>query len=46
MSVIQGFDVTTPSNEPVDLSEAVGLTNLKASPLDVLLTPRVTADAY
>ena len=45
-SLIQGFDITTPSNEPVDMSESVGLTNLKASPLDVLLTPRLPPEAY
>ncbi|KAF3446244.1 hypothetical protein FNV43_RR11423 [Rhamnella rubrinervis] len=38
--LLHAFEITNPSDEPVDMSEASGLTNLKATPLDVLLTPR------
>ncbi|KAF3446245.1 hypothetical protein FNV43_RR11424 [Rhamnella rubrinervis] len=39
-NLLHAFEITTPSDEHVDLCETPGLTNLKATPLDVLLTPR------
>ncbi|XP_054820064.1 cytochrome P450 82A3-like [Prosopis cineraria] len=42
-NLLQGFHIETPDNQPMDLSEQVGLTNIKASPLRVLLTPRLYA---
>lgn len=45
-SLLHAFEIVTPSGEPVDMAENVGLTNLKASPLDVQLTPRLPAQAY
>ena len=45
-SLLHGFDITTSLDEPVDMCETVGLTNLKATPLDVLLTPRLPNQAY
>ncbi|XP_060672973.1 cytochrome P450 CYP82D47-like [Ziziphus jujuba] len=45
-ALLHGFDMATPSNEAVDMSEKFGLTNMKASPLDVLLTPRLPANLY
>ncbi|KAG9440839.1 hypothetical protein H6P81_021004 [Aristolochia fimbriata] len=45
--LLHGFDVETPSDdEPVDLSEAPGLTLPKATPLEVLLSPRHSAHLY
>ncbi|PWA57678.1 hypothetical protein CTI12_AA407560 [Artemisia annua] len=45
-----GFDHDTiikssclrPSDEPIDMSESFGLTNMKSTPLEVLLTPRLS----
>lgn len=45
-SLLQGFELVTPSNEPVDMSEAIGLTNLKTTPLQVFLTPRLPSFCY
>ncbi|WRX30808.1 Cytochrome P450 - like 10 [Theobroma cacao] len=45
-NLLQGFELGTPLDEPVDMSEAMGLTNLKASPLEVLITPRLPAVCY
>ncbi|XP_059637189.1 cytochrome P450 CYP82D47-like [Cornus florida] len=45
-SLIHGFELGTPLYEPVDMSESFGLTNLKATPLEVLLTPRLPAILY
>ncbi|KAM5564764.1 cytochrome P450 CYP82D47-like [Rosa sericea] len=44
--LLHGFEITAPSDEPVDMSETVGLTNMKATPLEVLLRPRLPADIY
>lgn len=45
-SFLQGFNVSRPSNEDVDMTESVGLTNLKASPLEVRITPRLHSGLY
>ncbi|KAH9751030.1 Xanthotoxin 5-hydroxylase CYP82C4 [Citrus sinensis] len=48
-SLLHGFEFATPGpgdTEPLDLSEGVGLTNLKATPLQVLLTPRLHAQLF
>ncbi|XP_028802951.1 cytochrome P450 CYP82D47-like [Neltuma alba] len=45
-SLLHGFDIASPDNEPMDMREQVGLTNIKASPLQVLLTPRLSPHPY
>lgn len=40
-SLLHNFEVTKPSNEDVDMTESPGLNNLKATPLEVFLTPRL-----
>ncbi|OWM80785.1 hypothetical protein CDL15_Pgr006815 [Punica granatum] len=45
-SFLHAFDVQTPGDEAVDMEEAVGLTNLKATPLEVLITPRMPKHVY
>ncbi|KAK9271354.1 hypothetical protein L1049_026944 [Liquidambar formosana] len=45
-SLLHGFDIATISNEPVDMRESFGLTILKATPLEVLLTPRLSSHLY
>ena len=46
-SLLHGFDVTTlASDEPIDMRVTIGMTNLKLSPLDVLVSPRLPAQAY
>ncbi|KAK2660429.1 hypothetical protein Ddye_006962 [Dipteronia dyeriana] len=45
-SLIHGFDLETQSNEAVDTSEGIGLTLVKASPLEVLLCPRLSPSLY
>ncbi|GMJ02644.1 cytochrome P450, family 82, subfamily C, polypeptide 4 [Hibiscus trionum] len=45
-SVVQGFELKTPLDEAVDMSESIGLTNLKASPLQLLITPRLPSSCY
>ncbi|KAB1220488.1 Cytochrome P450 82A4 [Morella rubra] len=45
-TLLHAFEITTSSDEPVDMTEKVGLTNLKATPLEVHLTPRLPIQAY
>ncbi|WRX30807.1 Cytochrome P450 - like 10 [Theobroma cacao] len=45
-NLLQGFELGTPLDEPVDMGEAIGITNLKVSPLEVLITPRLPAVCY
>lgn len=44
--LLQGFDITTPLNAPVDMTEGVSLTMLKETPLEVVLTPRLSSVLY
>ncbi|PPS19222.1 hypothetical protein GOBAR_AA01337 [Gossypium barbadense] len=45
-SVVQGFELKTPLEEAVDMSEAIGMTNSKATPLQLLVTPRLPSYCY
>ncbi|KAH9621665.1 hypothetical protein KSS87_013988 [Heliosperma pusillum] len=40
-TLLHEFEISTPSDEPVDTSASFGLTSLKTSPLDVILVPRL-----
>ncbi|KAG5061139.1 hypothetical protein JHK87_002168 [Glycine soja] len=44
--LLHSFNVASPSNQAVDMTESIGLTNLKATPLEVLLTPRLDTKLY
>ncbi|XP_020218116.1 cytochrome P450 CYP82D47 [Cajanus cajan] len=44
--LLHSFNVASPSDQAVDMTESIGLTNLKATPLDVLLTPRLDTKLY
>ncbi|PIN09967.1 hypothetical protein CDL12_17446 [Handroanthus impetiginosus] len=45
-SLLQSFEVSTVADEAVDMTESAGLTNLKATPLDVLVAPRLASRLY
>ena len=45
-SVLHCFEMDTPNNEPVDMTESASLANVKATPLEVLLTPRLSPELY
>lgn len=45
-NVLHAFEITRPSDKPIDMTENFGLTNLKATPLEVLVTPRLSPDLY
>lgn len=44
--LLHSFNVASPSNQAVDMTESPGLTNLKATPLEVVLTPHLDANLY
>lgn len=44
--LLQGFELTTPLNMPVDMSEGLGITLPRTTPLEVLLTPRLSSQLY
>ena len=43
---LQGFEFMTPSNMPIDMTEGLGISLPKATPLEVLLTPRLAMELY
>ncbi|XP_004505090.1 cytochrome P450 CYP82D47-like [Cicer arietinum] len=45
-NLLQGFDIMTPNGESIDMVEQSGLTNIKSSPLQVILTPRLSSQVY
>lgn len=45
-NLIHSFDTRRLSNEPIDLIESCGLTNFKATPLEVVLVPRLGSNLY
>ena len=45
-SFLHGFEVARPSNDGVDMAESPGLATLKATPLEVILTPRLNSEPY
>ncbi|KAK2992326.1 hypothetical protein RJ640_020319 [Escallonia rubra] len=45
-SLIHGFEIKKPSDEPVDMTESFGMSNMKATPLHVVLAPRLSSYLY
>nr|GMD75289.1 cytochrome P450 CYP82D47-like [Ipomoea batatas] len=45
-SLIHSFDLKRISDEPIDMTEGIGLTNMKATALDALFSPRLPAHLY
>ncbi|XP_062024785.1 cytochrome P450 CYP82J17-like [Rosa rugosa] len=44
--LIQGFELATPLDKAVDMTEGLGITLPRATPLEVLLTPRLASELY
>ncbi|KAL3725913.1 hypothetical protein ACJRO7_030881 [Eucalyptus globulus] len=45
-SLLQSFEISTVSDEAVDMTESPGLSNMKATPLEVMLIPRLDQKVY
>ncbi|KAM3289093.1 hypothetical protein P3S67_017380 [Capsicum chacoense] len=44
--LLQGFDFRTPSDEPLDMKEGLGMTMRKEDPIEVFITPRLPSVLY
>ncbi|KAL6214318.1 hypothetical protein ACLB2K_013754 [Fragaria x ananassa] len=44
--LIQGFELATPLDKAVDMTEGLGITMPRATALEVVLTPRLASDLY
>ncbi|KAI3919106.1 hypothetical protein MKW98_016659 [Papaver atlanticum] len=44
--LVHGFNLKVPSSAPIDMTESVGFTNIKATPLELILNPRLSSDLY
>ncbi|KAG5222223.1 cytochrome P450 [Salix suchowensis] len=44
--LLQGFDMKTPTGESVDMTEGSGVTLPKMTPLEILITPRLSPELY
>ncbi|CAI9753452.1 unnamed protein product [Fraxinus pennsylvanica] len=45
-NLLHAFELSTPFDEKVDMSVSAGLTNMKVTPLDVILCPRLSPSLY
>ncbi|KAL0355212.1 UNVERIFIED_CONTAM: cytochrome [Sesamum radiatum] len=45
-NLLHGFDIEKLSNEIVDMTSSFGATNMKATPLEVFLKPRLSSSLY
>ncbi|ESW05360.1 hypothetical protein PHAVU_011G173200 [Phaseolus vulgaris] len=43
---LHSFEILSPSPDPIDMTETFGLTNTKATPLDILIKPRLSLSCY
>ncbi|KAK8988928.1 hypothetical protein V6N11_030300 [Hibiscus sabdariffa] len=43
---LHAFSISNPSDEPVDMTGSPGVTNIKATPLEVLIKPRLSPSLY
>lgn len=45
-NLLHGFDIRRSSQELINMEESIGLTSIKTTPLEVVLTPRLFAQVY
>ncbi|KAL9248452.1 Flavonoid-6-hydroxylase-like protein [Drosera capensis] len=45
-SLLHSFHISLPSGKPIDMSESSGLSNIKATPLEVWVSPRLPPHVY
>ncbi|GAB2224895.1 hypothetical protein Drorol1_Dr00005673 [Drosera rotundifolia] len=44
--LLHSFHISLPSDKPIDMTESSGLSNLKATPLEVYVSPRLPPHVY
>nr|GLL48310.1 cytochrome P450 CYP82D47-like [Ipomoea trifida] len=45
-NLLHSFELSNISNEAIDMTEMAGITNLKATPLEILIAPRLSPNLY
>ncbi|KAM1276947.1 hypothetical protein ACFX13_030104 [Malus domestica] len=45
-SFLHAFEISNPSSAPIDMTESFGLTNVKATPLNILIEPHLSSEFY
>nr|GMD89094.1 cytochrome P450 CYP82D47-like [Ipomoea batatas] len=45
-NLLHSFELSNISNEAIDMTEMAGLTNLKATPLEIFIAPRLSPNLY
>nr|GMD89047.1 cytochrome P450 CYP82D47-like [Ipomoea batatas] len=45
-NLLQSFELSNVSSEGIDMTETAGLTNIKATPLEILIAPRLSHYLY
>ncbi|XP_019174421.1 PREDICTED: cytochrome P450 82A3-like [Ipomoea nil] len=45
-NLLHSFELSNVSNEGIDMTETAGLTNLKTTPLEILIVPRLSHNLY
>nr|GMD91473.1 cytochrome P450 CYP82D47-like [Ipomoea batatas] len=45
-NLLHSFELSNISNEAIDMTEMAGLTNLKATPLEIFIAPRLSSNVY
>ncbi|KAJ0829126.1 hypothetical protein Hdeb2414_s0011g00375881 [Helianthus debilis subsp. tardiflorus] len=45
-NIIHGFECPNPSNDQIDMTESPGLVNHQATPLELLIAPRLLPHVY
>ncbi|MED6146356.1 hypothetical protein PIB30_033658 [Stylosanthes scabra] len=43
---LHSFDISSPSSEPIDMTEILGMTNEKATPLEIMVKPLLSTKYY
>lgn len=45
-NLLHSFELSMVTNAPIDMTESAGLTNIKATPLKILIAPRLSPTLY
>ncbi|XP_050221900.1 cytochrome P450 CYP82D47-like [Mercurialis annua] len=45
-TLLHGLDFSSPTGEPIDMTASLGMTNIRATPLEILINPRHGSHLY
>ena len=46
VNLLHAFEISTPTNASIDMSPGIGLTNMKTTPLEVVVSPRLPSYCF